>query len=64
MSRIWMNLCFDLLPETFTLVESSSGYVDVYDVALDCGCDEKWIIEDFPLNNDSCHDGTYLEDVR
>eukprot|EP00091_Calanus_sinicus_P014369 TRINITY_DN31877_c0_g1_i1.p1 TRINITY_DN31877_c0_g1~~TRINITY_DN31877_c0_g1_i1.p1 ORF type:complete len:306 (+),score=56.64 TRINITY_DN31877_c0_g1_i1:40-918(+) len=66
-----MNLdefVFRPLIETFTSVDSSSGYIDMRYVDLDCGCDVKWIIEDFHFQTDffanaRCVDGTYLADV-
>ena len=66
-----MNLdefVFRPLLETFTSAESSSGYVDMEYVNLDCGCDVKWIIEDFHFQTKyflhaKCLDGTALADV-
>merc|ERR1711892_690575 len=66
-----MNLdefVFRPLLEAFTSDESSSGYVDMEYVSLDCGCDVKWIIEDFHFQTKyflhaKCLDGTALADV-
>ena len=59
---------FRPLLETFTSAEDSSGYVDMYYVSLDCGCDVKWIIEDFHFQtkyfvNAVCVDGQFLANV-
>ena len=59
---------FRPLLEIFTSAEISFGYIDVQNVYLDCGCDVKWIIEDFHFQTDlfknaKCTDGTSLVDV-
>ena len=59
---------FRPLLEAFTSAEISSGYIDVQNVYLDCGCDVKWIIDDFHLQTDffknaKCTDGTSLANV-
>jgi len=59
---------FRPLLETFISAESSSGYIDMDDVSLDCGCDVKWLIMEFHFQtsyfkNARCMDGGLLADV-
>jgi len=59
---------FRPLLETFVSAESSSGYIDMKDVNLDCGCDVKWLIMEFHFQtsyfkNARCMDGGLLADV-
>jgi len=59
---------FRPLLETFTSAESSTGYFEMYEVPLDCGCDVKWIIEEFDIqkrffSNAKCVDGSSLYNV-
>jgi len=43
---------FRPLVETFAFDEDSSGFIAVDQVTLNCGCDVKWLLDDFPLNID------------